>query len=297
MCADIRRLRPSAIADAIRPKSGDRLIFSACAPCQPFSKQRRVKRRLDDRATLLFSFVRFVRFWKPHYIFVENVPGIQKMARQKNDFEKFVGVLERLGYEVEMQTVQARHYGVPQKRDRLVVMASRVGRIAFPRKTHGPDRARAYSTVWTWIRGLPKIHAGEHHRSVPNHWAANLSTLNQKRIRATPEGGGRRDWPGRLRLRCHRDYGGHTDVYGRMRKHAPAPGLTTRCISLSNGRFGHPTQDRAISVREAARLQTFDDSFVFDGTLIQTARQVGNAVPVLLAERFARQIVRHAKSR
>jgi DNA (cytosine-5)-methyltransferase 1 len=121
-----------------------------------------------------------------------------------------------------------------------------------------------------------------------------LSPRNQERIRATPEGGGREHWPKHLLLRCHLDdYDGHTDVYGRMRRNAPASGLTTRCISLSNGRFGHPLQHRAISVREAASLQTFPRSFRFHGSLNSMARQIGNAVPVLLARQFGRAFARH----
>ena len=124
-----------------------------------------------------------------------------------------------------------------------------------------------------------------------------LSELNMRRIRATPVGGDRRDWPSELVLDCHRKEGaGYVDVYGRMRWDAPATGLTTKCFSLSNGRFGHPEQDRAISVREAACLQTFPRRFVFDGTLYSMGRQVGNAVPFLLARRFGDEFVRHSQA-
>jgi DNA (cytosine-5)-methyltransferase 1 len=123
-----------------------------------------------------------------------------------------------------------------------------------------------------------------------------LSDENLQRIRVTPEGGGRESWPERLLLPCHKnDYEGHTDVYGRMRRNALASALTTRCISLSNGRFGHPVQDRAISVREAACLQTFPRSFIFEGSLNGMARQIGNAVPVVLAKRFGRMFKAHAR--
>ena len=129
--------------------------------------------------------------------------------------------------------------------------------------------------------------AGQEDPNVYNHRAASLSPLNLSRLRSTPEGGGWRDWPEELRPACHRNgFSGYTDVYGRMRWDAPASGLTTRCISYSNGRFGHPSQDRAISVREAASLQTFPLNFIFTGSLNSMAKQVGNAVPVLLARRF-----------
>jgi DNA (cytosine-5)-methyltransferase 1 len=121
-----------------------------------------------------------------------------------------------------------------------------------------------------------------------------LSETNLKRVRATPEGGDRRHWPDELLLDCHRRKdAGYTDVYGRLWWDAPATGLTTRCTSLSNGRFGHPEQDRALTVREAASLQTFARRFEFTGTLSAQSAQVGNAVPPALAERFARQFLRH----
>ena len=129
-----------------------------------------------------------------------------------------------------------------------------------------------------------------------NHRAAGLSALNVKRIQATPEGGSHRDWPDTLKLACHKGFEGYTDVYGRMAWDAPASGLTTRCISYSNGRFGHPEQHRAISVREAARLQTFPDEFTFEGTLSAMAKQIGNAVPVRLADVVGRHFIDHLKT-
>ena len=144
-----------------------------------------------------------------------------------------------------------------------------------------------------WIGDLPKIAAGETHPTIPDHRAAGLSAQNLKRIRATREGGGNRDWPDELRLKCHEDATGYSDVYGRMSWDRPASGLTTRCISYSNGRFGHPEQDRAISVREAACLQTFPMDFQFAGSLSSMARQIGNAVPVRLAKAVGRHVAKH----
>ena len=120
--------------------------------------------------------------------------------------------------------------------------------------------------------------------------------MNLRRIAATPEGGGRRNWPKSLRLDCHREFDGHSDVYGRLAWDRPAAGLTTRCISYSNGRFGHPTQNRAISVREAACLQTFPRGYKFVGTLESKARQVGNAVPPLMARAIGRTYAKHART-
>src|ERR1700730_7695386 len=123
-----------------------------------------------------------------------------------------------------------------------------------------------------------------------------LEAINLKRIAATPEGGGRDGWPKSLRLDCHRRFNGHTDVYGRLAWDKPAAGLTTRCISYSNGRFGHPEQDRAITIREAACLQTFPTEYRFYGPNASRAQQIGNAVPPLMARRIGHAIVAHANS-
>jgi DNA (cytosine-5)-methyltransferase 1 len=170
-------------------------------------------------------------------------------------------------------------------------------KIELPSETHGPNTKNIkYSSVRDWISNLPPIDAGKTHSTIPNHQAARLSSINLKRIKLTPEGGNRLSWPKYLWLNCHKNgYKGHTDVYGRMKWDAPATGLTTRCISYSNGKFGHPDQNRAISVREAACLQTFPMDFIFEGNMNSKARQIGNAVPVLLAKVFGKHINKHYK--
>jgi DNA (cytosine-5)-methyltransferase 1 len=139
-----------------------------------------------------------------------------------------------------------------------------------------------FSPIKDWILGLPKLPAGGVNLGDPDHCATQLSAVNLKRIQMTPEGGGRRDWPDYLKLNCHSDHTGHTDVYGRLAYDNLSSTLTTRCCSYSNGRFGHPTEDRAISVREAACIQTFPRHFTFTGSITSKARQIGNAVPPLL---------------
>jgi DNA (cytosine-5)-methyltransferase 1 len=214
-------------------------------------------------------------------------------------FHDFVFFLKGLGYKFDYDVIESQDYGVPQRRRRLILVASLLGEIKLPKKTHGPGTANpSYSTVWDWISDFPPIAAGETHPVILNHRAARLSDKNLERIRATPEGGGRLDWPDELVLECHsKEYRGHTDVYGRMRKDRPATGLTTRCISLSNGRFGHPEQDRAISVREAASIQTFTRDFTFLGNLNSMARQIGNAVPATLARVFGQMLLEHCEAR
>lgn len=271
-------------------------LFCCCAPCQPFSRQNKNRDSTKQEARLLYEFSNFVEYYVPELIFLENVPGLQNLERGAGPFYDFVVFLKSLGYALDYDVIDSQDYGVPQRRKRLVLIASLLGEITLPPKTHGPGtRSPSYSTVWDWISHLPPIEAGETHQEVPNHRAAMLSDMNLRRIRATPPGGGRLDWPQELVLACHnKEYTGHTDVYGRMHRDRPASGLTTRCISLSNGRFGHPEQDRAISLREAASIQTFTDDFVFFGSLNSMARQVGNAVPVLIAQIVGEHFITHS---
>lgn len=293
---DIRKVKTAALAAHLASHPNSLWLFSACAPCQPFSKHRRSACNEDDRSDLLMQFLRFVKRYLPAFILVENVPGLRSREDRGSPFGSFVRALAKLSYHLETRDVESWDYGVPQCRRRLFVMGSRCGEVEFPRPTHGPGTASGkYSTVWEWIGDLPPIPAGGTDETIPNHTAALLSPTNLERIKATPEAGGRRDWPEHLWLRCHEGPAiGYSDVYGRMRKDAPANALTTRCISLSNGRFGHPVQDRAISVREAACLQTFPRDFIFCGPRTSMARQIGNAVPVLLAQQFGESFVRHA---
>ena len=294
----IQDLDPQTLAPLVSEQRNHPLLFSACAPCQPFTKQHTLRRVNDERVTLLLQFLRFVEAFTPEFVFAENVPGIQKVNANEGPLGAFMVSLERLGYYRTCGVVASQDYGVPQQRRRFVLLASRIGHIDLPTPTHGPrsPRRTPYRTVRDTIADLPAIHAGEQHPADPMHRAANLSPLNLRRIRALSEGAARTDWPEGLWLNCHRNgYGGHTDVYGRMRWDMPASGLTTKCISLSNGRFGHPEQDRAISIREAALLQTFPPTFQFSGSLQSRARQVGNAVPPRLAELVGRHFARHFK--
>jgi len=289
---DIRSVPVSHLLEFSRKHRRAPVLFTACAPCQPFSRQNRERGGKDERIALLDEMHRFVRRLRPDYIFVENVPGIQNVQARSGPLGRFAKLLRSLKYDVTCGVVDFLEFGVPQTRKRFVLVASLHGAFEFPHKTHGTG-LRPYSTVWEWISDLPPIEAGQSHPEVPNHRAPGLSPKNAQRIRHTPEGGDRRHWPRDLMPACHVDHDGHADVYGRLRRDRPAATLTTRCISLSNGRFGHPTQDRALSVREAACLQTFPRDFIFRGSMEGMAQQIGNAVPVLLAKRFGEKIVEH----
>lgn len=265
-------------------------LFCGCAPCQPFSKQNKMRTEDDPRKGLLSEFSRFVSFYNPDFVLIENVPGIQNVDINNGHFQRFLETLSFHSYQYDFGVIPALWFGVPQTRERFVLLASKHNKITLPNKTHD-GVIKPFSTVRDWIGHLPPIAAGEADARIRDHVAAKLSVLNLRRIRATPEGKGRESWPDELILECHKRYSGHTDVYGRLAWDKPASGLTTRCISYSNGRFGHPEQDRAISVREAALLQTFSLDYIFTGSLVSKAKQIGNAVPPKMAEALGQAIL------
>ena len=289
-------------------KEAEVRLFCGCAPCQPFTKQKtnaRTEVSSDERRGLLNHFADIVHACLPDLVFVENVPGLQNVSLENGGpFSAFVDQLKADHYWVAFDVIAAQDYGAAQVRRRLVLVASRLSEITLPEPTHGPRRSKAHITVRDAIGHLPPVEHGAEHpdkRKYPNHRAASLSALNLERIRHTGSNG-RQGWPDNLLPTCYakkengKRYEGHSDCYTRLAWGEPAPGLTTRCISYSNGRFGHPEQDRAITVREAAKLQGFPNSFVFKGSLNSMARQIGNAVPVPVAKAFGRHFVKHVRS-
>jgi DNA (cytosine-5)-methyltransferase 1 len=289
-------------ADSLRKLLGNAdpadLLIAGCAPCQPFSKQRKPKQanaknrlRRQSDAKLLGELCRIIEIIKPAHVLVENVPGLTRIPGFST-YRRFIRMLETNGYVIDEGVLDAKYYAVPQTRRRFVLMASRVKKVQLPEPTHGPDRL-PFTTVRETISHYPPIAAGTRSALIPNHVAACLSELNLTRIASTPpDGGDRRTWKKSLVLECHKgDYEGHSDVYGRMFWSRPAPTLTSKCNSLSNGRYGHPEQNRAISLREAASLQTFPDSYVFHGLDQQIARQIGNAVPVVFAKALGSALI------
>lgn len=273
------------------------ILFCGCAPCQPFSTQNKKRfQQSDKRLNLLNQFLRFVEKSEPDFILCENVPGLQKIGND-GPLPNFICRLRELGYYVpEPRIIYAHKYGIPQTRKRLVLIASKLGQISYPEETHGPGKL-SYNTVRDSISYLPPIKHGKSHpdeNKYPNHRCAALQDINLKRIQCIKAGQGRNDWPEELRLKCHEKHKGHSDVYGRLDWDAPSVTLTTKCINISNGRFGHPEQDRALSIREAACLQTFPKNFKFMGSsLTEMAKQVGNAVPVELARIFGNMFMEH----
>jgi len=287
---DIRQIETDSISAYVNKyKKDNYILFCGCAPCQPFSSQNKKRFSKDDkRFSLLDEFSRFVEMYEPDFIFFENVPGMKKLKPKESPLYKFENKLKTMGYNVcGPQIVCAEEYGVPQKRRRLILIASKLGEIKFPEATHGPNCKQDYITVREAISFLPKIAAGQESKKYLNHKAAKLSDINLKRLKVINEGESISKCIGDLSLQCHINHKGHGDVYGRLKWDEPSVTLTTKCTSLSNGRFGHPTQDRALTPREAACIQSFPVDFEFKGAGVTSwGKQVGNAVPVKLAEAF-----------
>ncbi|MEA3029890.1 MAG: (cytosine-5)-methyltransferase 1 [Sphingomonadales bacterium] len=280
---------------------GSRRILVGCAPCQPFSLYTRRYRKneteqdTDKRWALLDEFARLIETVAPDVVSMENVIRVAKHPA----FGSFVDRLEAAGYSVTHHKVRAQDYGVPQRRTRLVLFASRFGPVELTKPTHA-DRP---ITVREAIGVLPPINAGEAHPRDRLHMSRGVGEKNLRRLRATREGGSWKDWDANLQLDCHKKDGGRTfrAVYGRMSWDEPSPVITTQCLGIGNGRFGHPDQDRAISVREAAILQSFPADFDFvpiDQKVygLRLARQIGNAVPPRLGQAVARSIRHHLEA-
>lgn len=270
-------------------------LLAGCAPCQPFStySQSSRKERSGKDWALASYFARLVKEVRPHLVTMENVPQIV----HHSIFEDFLACLD--GYHVNWQIVECSEVGVPQTRKRLVLLASRLGASDLEIKLH-PEKM---VTVRDTIGGLPALNAGDASPGDPLHVACRLSELNLKRIRASVPGGTWRDWDPSLRAACHTKKTGGTypSVYGRMEWDKPAPTMTTQCFGYGNGRFGHPEQDRAITLREAAMLQTFPHDYVFvkSGERVKFShmgRLIGNAVPVRLGEAIADAFKRYVKN-
>lgn len=269
-------------------------LLAGCAPCQPFSTYRQGKANAsDDRWHLLKQFARLVRETEPDVVTMENVPRLA----QQDIFEEFVAELRRQEFHVSYRVVQCADYGVPQQRQRLVLLASKLGPIDLIEPTHPPKK---HITVREAIGDLPPIGAGEAHDRDPLHQACSLSPTNMQRIKASRPGGSWRDWDEDLVADCHKKGSGKTypSVYGRMSWDELAPTMTTQFYGFGNGRFGHPEQNRALSLREGAILQSFPRSYKFarKGEQIfrkTVGRLIGNAVPVKLGEAIGKSILRH----
>lgn len=273
-------------------------LLAGCAPCQPFSTYSRTwSCPSDERWNLLEHFSRLVDEIHPHLVTMENVAPLER----EDVFADFVTVLEDERFELFYSVVNCADYGVPQQRQRLVLLASTLGPIQLIDPTTPKGRRM---TVRKAIGDMPPLEAGDTCEDDPLHQACALSPLNLKRIRASKPGGTWRDWDKGLRAACHRKKSGKTypSVYGRMTWADPSPTMTTQYYGFGNGRFGHPEQDRAISLREGAILQSFPKTyeFVSDGEPVYRktiGRLIGNAVPVKLGAAIGTSIALHVAER
>lgn len=272
-------------------------ILVGCAPCQPFSKYSHTRKSEDDKWKLLYKFADVIEKVGPDIVSMENVPQLIQSKKHKHVYESFEKRLKDLGYNIWSGIVNCPEYGIPQNRKRLVLLASKKGEIKLIEPTHTKDN---FVTVKDVIGDLSPLASGEQDPKDPIHKSSQVSELNMRRIRSTPPGGGWKDWDEELRCECHKKPGGATysSVYGRMLWNEPSPTMTTQCTGIGNGRFGHPEQDRAISLREAAILQTFPRNYKFvpknEKVITKIlARQIGNAVPVDLGKVIAKSIKNH----
>jgi DNA (cytosine-5)-methyltransferase 1 len=285
--------------ELIEQYGNDLRILVGCAPCQPFSSYSfKVKKKDEKKVNLLYTFARLIREVNPTIVSMENVPQLIDF-NEGSIFADFCSELKSLGYHISYSIVFCPNYGIPQTRKRLVFLASKLGPISILPPTYAPNE---YVTVRMAIGDLPPIAAGESSKTDILHRARRLSPINIQRIQASVPGGTWKTWPEHLILNCFKKESGRTygSVYGRMKWDEPSPTMTTHCTGLGNGRFGHPEQDRAISLREAARFQTFPDEYQFieDTSNFNPSvicRQIGNAVPPALGQVIAKSIIEHLK--
>lgn len=291
MCKDVSLVTKTdielAFSDEVEIK-----VLAGCAPCQPFSSYQNGKDTSTDKKwPLLYEFARLIKETSPDVVTMENVPDVTK----HKVYHDFVAELENNGFYVWASTVHCVEYGLPQNRRRHVLLASKLGSISMIPPTHSKP-----VTVKQAIGNLRPLKAGEVDRLDPLHKAAGLSDLNLQRIRVSKPGGSWRDWPENLVAECHKRENGksYPSVYGRMSWGDASPTMTTQCYGFGNGRFGHPEQDRAISLREAAILQSFPKGYKFvppngEINFTKVGRMIGNAVPVVLGEVIGNSIKKH----
>jgi DNA (cytosine-5)-methyltransferase 1 len=266
-------------------------------PCQGFSIQR-IGRDLDARNHLIITFAEQVVALQPRMFVMENVPGLLG-KRGAALAEQFSAQLEEAGYGVRSERVNTAAFGVPQLRRRVLIYGWRRDSVAPFQPPEGSVREDEFHTVWSAIGNLHSPPADfTPQASDPLHRRMRMSELNLRRISMVPPGGGFEHLPRALRVACHRDGPeriGHRNVYGRLHPDQPAGTLTARFDSFTRGKFAHPFEDRNITLREGARLQTFPDDHVFVGTQEEIAALIGNSVPPLFASHIATAALSHLK--
>lgn len=291
ICANIKEIT----AEALRAQFDqcETRVLVGCAPCQPFSSHRKDKRHrnLHKDWGLLGEFSRLVREIQPDFVSMENVPALAK----ESIFTEFLDTLQEFEYSIDWRVVKTEDYGVPQKRRRLILLAAKnhIAKIET-----AEEFGAELVSVKDAIGDLPKVAAGAVDPKDSLHSASALTGKNLKRIQASRPNGTWREWPKQLQLDCHKKPTGKTypGVYGRMSWDEPAPTITTQFYCYGTGRYGHPEQDRALTLREGAILQSFPKTYKFTLNTDKisrklVARHIGNAVPPKLGEVVGRSII------
>lgn len=257
----------------------DYTMIAGCAPCQPYSMINTRKKQNDDRKTLLDEFRRVINGVKPHFVLMENVSRLNK---ENQYFSKFIDMLESNGYKYEYRVLNAKDFSVAQNRKRLFLIATRLKDINI---SFSHIEKQQPVTLRDVIYNLEPITHNKPSKKDNLHKSKPLNEINLKRIKATPKNGGlRSSWNKKLQLNCHQDKQVFLDNYGRLAWNSLSSTITTKFNQYYSGRFGHPEQDRALSLREGALIQTFPEDYSFYGTEYEIARQIGNAVPVNLSK-------------
>lgn len=305
---DVRLISGSKLLEDLGLKKGEVDLLAGCSPCQGFSRLRKYPENCSDiRNGLILQFVRLVKEMNPKMIMMENVPGLIKSETGMAVFKIALDQLVRLGYRLDYDVVDVVNYGVPEFRRRFILLGTRIKGVDIkipeathtsPNKTNKSKNQKAWLTVRDVIGNIPAIGNGERHPDIPLHFATKNKELNLERIRNIPKNGGSRtDLPDHLQLKCHKRYpNGYKDVYGRMTWEKPSPTLTGGCTNITKGRYIHPEQDRAITLYEAALIQTFPPDYKFYGNAGQIALQIGNAVPVRFGYVMAKKLLDELKN-
>jgi DNA (cytosine-5)-methyltransferase 1 len=288
--ADIADMLEGNLLKKCNLKRGELFLLAGGPPCQGFSVQRRGS-DIDSRNDLVLKYGQLIDELFPMYFVMENVTGLAG-KRGKTILQQLIEYVEQIGYYVHVELLDAQDYGVPQRRKRYIIVGERKD---LGNHYKYPAVSNAHRTVRDAIEYLPAPpEDGTDHPEFTLHRRDRLSALNLKRIQSIKEGQGRDDLPGELLADCHKvdsSVIGFRSVYGRMAWDEVAPTITARFDSFTRGKFGHPVQDRSISLREGALLQSFPIDFEFMGNKVDIARQIGNAVPPAMAECIGKSII------
>ena len=305
---DIKKVTGEKITELTGINRRDNFLLAGCPPCQGFSSLGK-RDANDEKNELVYEYIRIINELEPSFILMENVPGMSTGVG-KEIFKNVVKELEE-NYHVDYATLNAADFGVPQIRKRLVLHGIRndvydnLGldkekQKILPKSTHSKEKKKGYRkwvTVRKAIFDLPILGAGESYDDgiIKNHKARSLSETNIERLQEIRLHGGNREMISEeLQLECHKKENvSYTDTYGIIDPDKPAPTITSGCTIISKGRYCHPTQNRGLSIREAARLQSFDDKFEFQGNMGEMSLQIGNAVPPKLAQASGKVIINY----